>query len=558
MKHSAIAFLGALGILAGCTGDAPPVPAASPAALDRFLARYAPYEMSFDASGLPPRDRMMLRKLAEAAAYLDTAYLMQTSVNGLRYRDSLAALPPDTLREKLLTLLRRNGGPFELLHHDTAFIGSDTFSAGQELYPRGMTAAEFDALLPGLSEEERKAFLSPYTVIRPDGRGGYRAVPYHVEYARWVGPMARLLREAADLSDDPGFARFLRLKADALLTDRYFDADTAWIGLEGNRYDIVFGPFEDYADGVKGIKTKYEAYIEVVDTAESRRLDRYTAHLPALERNLPVAEVYKTGKAGLTTRFVVVTDILRAGEGAAGYQAVATNLPNDPEIHRAKGTKKTFWKNMFRARFNAVIRPVSVRLIHPEQLQYLTYDGFFQFVLMHEISHALGPRTVKAGPERGRPVNEVIGPEHSALEEAKADLAGLHSLAYLMDRKVVEPGRAREFYVSYLGSLFRTIRFGIGEAHGKAAAISLNYLSAGGGIVHDAATKRWSVDFGKIRAGVERLTAELVTLQGNGDPAAVKEFFSKWVTMTDALKSSLAAVSDIATDVLPDYSVRWE
>jgi hypothetical protein len=548
----------ALALLAGCAGEPQKVPVAPARTLDRYLSHYAPYEMSFDASALPAREKEMLRKLVGAAAYVDTLYRAQSSVEGLRFRDSLAALPADTLATKLLALLNRNGGPFELLHGDSAFIGAQSAPPGGEIYPGGMTAEQFDEAVSKLPEGEKAAFLSPYTVIRKDAAGAYRAVPYHIEYARWVEPTARLLNEAAELSDDPAFARFLRLKAEALLTDRYFDADTAWVALSGNRYDIILGPDENYSDGVRGIKARYEANIEVVDLEESKRLDLYTKHLNDMERNLPVADGYKSVIEGLTSRFVVVTDIARAGEAAVGYQAVATNLPNDPEVHLRKGTKKTFWRNMLKARFNTIVRPVSLRLLQPEQLQFLTGDGFFQFVLMHEICHALGPRVVKAGPKKGTSVNEAIGTGYAALEEAKADVAGLHSLAYLMDRRVVDGAREKEYFVSYLGSLFRTIRFGIGEPHGEAAAVSLNYLVANGGIVYDASTKRWSVDFAKIRAGVKRLAGELVVLEGNGDPAAVKEFFSKWVTMTDALRGSMAAVADIPVDVLPKYSVGWE
>lgn len=555
---SSLAVPALLIVMAGCAGDAPPIPVAPVATLDRYLARYAPYEMSFDASSLPERDRRMLRKLAEAAAYIDTAYRMQTSVDGLRFRDSLASLPPDPVRTKLLTLLGRNGGPFELLHGDSSFIGGGSPYAGHEVYPRGMTAEGFDAAISSLPDTVKESFLSPYTVIRENGSGGFIAVPYHVEYARWVGPAARLIREAAELSGDTAFARFLRLKADALLSDRYFDADTAWVGLSGNRYDLILGPDEEFSDGIKGVKAKYQAYVEVVDVGESKRLDLYTKHLNAMERNLPVGDEYKSVIEGVTSRFVVVTDIARTGEAAAGYQAVATNLPNDPEVHQRKGTKKTFWKNMLKARYNTIIRPVALRLLHPEQLQYLTNDGFFQFVLMHEICHALGPRVVKTGPGKGEPINTAIGPDHSALEEAEADLAGLHSLVYLMDRGVVDRAREKEFFVSYLGALFRTIRFGIGEAHGKAAAISLNYLVAEGAIVYDASVRRWSIDFDRIRGGVERLTRELIVLEGDGDPAAVKDFFARWVTMTDALSASLAVADDIAIDVLPAYSVRWE
>ncbi len=544
-------------LVPGCATKTP-VPVVPESTLDRYLSQYAPYEMSFDASAFPEKEKQLLRKLIEAARYLDTAYWMQTSIYGLGLRDSLAALPADPLRTKLLTLLNRNAGPFDLLRHDSSFIGTEHHSPGQEIYPKGMTAASFDAWYLTLSETEAQAAMSPYSVIREAGGGTYKSVPYHVEYARWVGPMARLLNEAADLSDSESFARFLRLKAKALQDDRYFDADTAWIELSGNRFDIVFGPFEVYSDGIKGVKAKYEANIEVVDQEESRRLDLYKKHLNAMEQNLPVPAEYKSKIEGLTAQFVIVTDVIRAGESAAGYQAVAANLPNDPEVHQKKGSKKTFWKNMFRARFNTIIRPVSNRLVHPEQLQYLSDEGFFQFVLMHEISHALGPRTVKVGPNAGMPVNNAIGPEYNALEEAKADIVGLHSLIYLMDRKIIDRKREKEYFVSYLGSLFRSVRFGLGEAHGKAAAISLNYLVANGGIIYEASTKRWSIDFPNFRQGVAKLTAELIRLEGDGDPVRVREFFARWITMTDPLRVSLAAVGDIAIDVLPKYSIRWE
>jgi len=546
-----------LALILGCAAEVP-VPVAPESTLDRYLAQYTPYDMSFDASSFPEKDKELLGKLIEAARYLDTAYWMQTSVYGLRLRDSLDALPPDPVRTKLLTLLNRNAGPYDLLRHDSTFIGDQEFSPGQEYYPRGMTVEDFDAYIEKLPDAEREAFMSPYTVIREDGKGGYTAVPYHEAYARWVEPMARLLNEAADLSDNESFTRFLRLKAKALLDDSYFDADTAWIELHGNKYDIVFGPFEVYADGIKGGKAKYEASIEVVDIEESKRLDLYKKYLNQMEQNLPVGDEYKSKIEGLTAQFVIVTDILRAGEAAAGYQAVATNLPNDPEVHQKKGSKKTFWKNMFKARFNSIIKPVSVRLIHPDQLQFLSDEGFFQFVLMHEICHAIGPRRVMVGPKKGMPVNNAIGPDYNAIEEAKADIAGMHSLIFLMDKKVISRDREKEYFVSYLGSLFRSIRFGLSEAHGRAAAISLNYLVENGGILFDAATKRWSIDFPNFRKGISALARELVILEGDGDATKVDAFTTRWTGMTDPLAVSLGLVDDIAIDVLPKYSITWK
>jgi hypothetical protein len=530
----------------------------APSKIDQYIAQYTPYAMSFDASGFSDSEKTLLKKLIEASNQLDTIYWLQTSRYGLHLRDSLLNVPRTEEVRKLLVLLNRNAGPFELLNDYAPFIGSQQYYPGDELYPRGMTAEEFDRYYDTLSDEQKKAFMSPYTVIRKNGEGGYGAVPYHEEYRERLAPIVRLLNECADLAENASFAKFLRLKAQALTTDNYFDADVAWIDMKDSKFDMVFGPFETYSDGIKGVKAKYEASIEVVDQEESKKLDMYTKYLKEMEENLPIPAEYKSPVKGLTAKFVIVRDIIRKGEAAYGYQAVATNLPNDPEVHAKKGTKKTFWKNMFEARFNAIIKPVSMRLIDPSQQQYLSDEGFFQFVLMHEICHAVGPRTVKVGPKKGMAVNAAVGPDYNALEETKADITGLHSLAFLIDKGVVPADKEREFFVSFLGSLFRSIRFGLNEAHGKAAAISLNYLVKKGGITYSSEQKRWAVDFAAIRDGVKNLARELLILEGDGNDAKVAAFFEQWTTMTPELQASLDAVDDLPIDVLPQYSIRWE
>jgi hypothetical protein len=532
-----------------------PARAESPGTLEKYLAQYSPYEMRYDARKFSARDQSILKKLVEAARHLDTIYWLQTSKYGMRLRDSLEE---SGSQGTLLTLLKRNGGPFELLNSYAPFTGNQSYYPGDELYPRGMSEQQFDACFKNLTEDQKKEFMSPYTVIREDGKGGYRAVPYHEEYKEHLIPIARLLRECADLAENESFAKFLRLKADALLTDNYFDADAAWIDMQGSQFDIVFGPFETYADGIKGVKAKYEASIEVIDQEESRKLDMYVSYLKDFEENLPVPSEYKSAVAGLTAKFVIVRDIIRTGEAITGYQAVATNLPNDPEVQAKKGTKKTFWKNMFEARFNTIIRPVSLRLIDPEQQQYLSADGFFQDVLMHEICHAIGPKTVKVGPKKGMALNAAIGPGFSPLEEEKADIVGLHSLTYLLDKGVVDKSREREVFVSYLGSMFRSIRFGLNEAHGKAAAIELNYLMKEGAVTYNESKKTWSVEFSRIRGGVKALAAELLKLEGDGDGARVQAFFDKWSFMTPQLQASLDLVKDLPIDVLPNYTIQWE
>ncbi|MCP4457064.1 MAG: hypothetical protein GY816_03405 [Cytophagales bacterium] len=472
--------------------------------------------------------------------------------------DSLSNITDDPYASDLLTLVQKNGGPFELLNEYEPIIGTEEYYGGEEIYPKGLTSEQLDSYLETLTEEEKAEFMYPYTVIREDGEGGYKAVRYYSEYKDYIDPVIAILYEVARLSDNESFSNFLRLKAEALTTDDYYDADVAWIDMADSKFDIVFGPFEQYSDKIKGVKAKYEAYIEIIDQEASADLKKYTAYLKKMEENLPIPDEYKSVVEGLTSNFTVVRDIIRKGEGRIGYQAVATNLPNDPAVHKSKGTKKTFWKNMFEARFNAIIKPVSNILIDESQLQYLSDDGFFKFVLMHEICHAIGPREVKTGPNKGMSANASIGPNYSPLEEAKADIVGLYSLAYLMDQGVEDRGRAKEFYVSFLGSLFRSIRFGLDEAHGKAAAISLSYLLENGGILYDEETKKWSIDFDNFEEGVKSLAAEMLVLEGDGDNEEVQAFFDKWTVETPMLVEAIALTEDIAIDVLPIRKIIWE
>jgi len=534
------------------------LPLADEATLDTYLAQYAPYKMHFDASTLPESQRSLLKKMVDAAKVVDEIYALQTFKEMNSYLEILESAAQGTPAAKAYTLLLRNGAPYEQLNDFATFAGETVYYAGTEVYPRGMTAEQFDAYLAKLGDGEKALFMDPYTVIRETSDGQYQAIPYHQAYQAQVNQLATLLREAAELADNESFKTYLNLKADAVLSDSYYEADVAWIDMSGNSLDMVIGPFETYSDGIKGIKAKYEAYVEVVDQEGSADLARYTQHLQAMEANLPVGEEYKSIVEGLTAKFVVVQDVYRGGEARYGYQAVAANLPNDPKVHASKGTVKTFWKNMFTARFNEIIKPVSTRLIDESQQSYLSDKGFFQFVLMHEICHAIGPRTVKVGPNKGMAANASIGPLYNGLEEAKADIVGLLSLAYLMDKGVEDQQRELEFYVSYLGSLFRSVRFGTQQAHGKAAAIAIKYLRAQGALAYSEETGRWSVVQDKFREGVKNLSRDLVLLLGDGDTQKVATFFDTWMPFSPELTASLDKVKDLPIDVLPEYSITWE
>jgi len=317
----------------------------------------------------------------------------------------------------------------------------------------------------------------------------------------------------------------------------------------------VLGPFEVYDDQLMGIKTSYEASVAVRDAQESAKLAGYIAHLQELENNLPYPEADRRDLTGLASPMVVVRDIYRAGDLRVGYQAAATNLPNDPKVHEQKGSKKIFWKNIFEARVDKVILPISRVLMAPSQASQVTAQGVFEDVLMHELSHALGPRTVRG--EEKTPVNQKLGDLYSATEELKATVVGLVSMAWLIDHDLMPAAREEEHYASYLGSIFRAVRFGVGEAHGRASIVELNFLREKGAIRRDDGAQRWSVDVGKMRPALRELTGNVLEIERAGNYDAAASLFAQFGSIPEDLAKDLEKVRSVPVEVEPIYRTRW-
>ncbi|RMG61046.1 MAG: peptidase [Calditrichaeota bacterium] len=515
------------------------------------MKKYAPTPMNYDLSSYPERDRELLKTLIEVGKLADEIFWRQTYHRNIELREQIVKKRSED--DPVRRFFFMQAGPFDRLAHNEPFMDVPPKPPGAGFYPPDMTKEEFENWIE-THPEDKEAFLSPYTVIRREG-DRLVAVPYHEAYKEFIDPMAEKLRHAATLTDNESFRRYLLAKADALQTDQYFDADVAWIDMKDSPYDMVIGPFEVYEDELNNLKAAYEASVEIVDREESARLEVYKQHLEDLEKFLPYPEEYKNPRAGLTASFVIVRDIYRGGDIRVGYQPVAANLPNDPEVQAKKGTKKTFWKNVLEARLNQIILPIGKRLIASDQVQYMTPQGFFDFVLMHEIAHGIGPRYVHGTKT---PVNVALRELYSWIEENKADLAGLHSLRYFRENDIIDPAMRRQHLVSYLGSIFRTIRFGTGEAHGKAALVSFNFLRDHGGIVFDEATGRYSIDFSKIDQAITLLTNELLMIEAEGDYARAQRLEAHYGQMPEFLKQSLQQLEDLPIDIVPEYKVKWE
>jgi hypothetical protein len=510
------------------------------------VAKWKPVDMPFHSAELSGRERQMVDKLVEACRGLDEVYWRQSDLAG---RALLRTTPDATIR-RLLTIM---GGRWDLIDENRPFVGVELMPPGHELYPRNLTRAQIEQYA-AQHPADKAAIYDPYTVVKRQG-DRLIGVPYHVEFKSLLDPMAKALRDAAALSADPLFANFLRLRADALLTDDYYKSDLAWLDEQDPKFDVIFAPYETYLDDLLGVKTSYGASILIRNEEESRKLAVYQKYVPDMQDSLPLDAVDRPSKHGHLTPMEVMDAPFRAGDLRYGYQAVADNLPNDPRIHQEKGTKKIFFKNFMDARVNYVILPIARRLMAPEQAAKASGEGYLAGTLLHEISHELGPAWARQNGKQ-IDVREAIGPAYSGLEEAKADVTGMYCLEWLIAHGALPKERREEYYASYVAGIFRTLRFGTGEAHGRAEMMEFNYLMENHALTHSAG--RYTIDFARMPATLAQLAKDLLSFEARGDRLGVEAWLAMYDTMPAELTAALAATKDIPVDIEPVFSFKDE
>jgi len=511
------------------------------------LDKFKQVRMNFSVIGLTPDEVKMTFKLVEASRYLDTIYWRQSDPKGLELYKKLVGCN-QVQNQKLRRFLMINGSRFDLLENNKPFVGTDPFYPGRALYPAGTTREQIEEYVRK-HPEKKAAIYSPYTVVKKQG-SDFVAVPYHVEYRPWLTLAAKSLREAAELSPDKAFASFLRLRAEALLTDDYFKSDLAWLDLQNPKFDIIFAPYETYLDDLLGVKTSYGAAVMIRNEAESASLATFQKYVPDIQEALPLDPADKPSMQGKSSPMEVMDAPFRSGDLRHGYQAVADNLPNDARIHQQKGTKKIFFKNFMDARVNYVVLPIGRLLMREDQANLTSMDGYMAAVLMHEICHGLGPAFART-PQGQRDIREAIGPIYSGLEEAKADVVGLFALNWLMDKGVLPREKTPEYYSSYVAGIFRTVRFGVAEAHGRAEMMEFNYLSQQGAITRDPASGRYVIDYGKMTPAIAALAKELLEIEATGDRNRAEQWFQRYDSMPPELKSALQNIKDVPVDIDP-------
>jgi hypothetical protein len=494
---------------------------------------YAPFTLRADLSALTANERRMLGLFVDAATIMDDLFWRQA------YGDKQALLRSLT-DARVRRFAEINYGPWDRLAGNASFVGGvGAKPPGAQFYPLDMTKQEFErADLPGAR--------SGYTVLRRDAAGKLQVVPYHVAYADGVGKAAALLEQSAGLADDAGLRTYLLARAAALRSDDYRPSDRAWLDMKSNRIDVVIGPIETYEDHLFGYKASYEAYVLVKDMEWSKRLARYAAMLPELQRGLPVPDAYKAEQPGADSDLNAYDVLYYAGDCNAGSKTIAINLPNDEQVQLEKGTRRLQLKNAMRAKFDRIMLPIAGELIVPEQRRHVTFDAFFANTMFHEVAHGLGIKNTIDGKGTVRDALKELG---SGLEEGKADVLGLYMITRLHEKGEV-PGALEDYYVTFLTGIFRSVRFGAASAHGRANMLRFNFFADRGAFTRDA-SGRYRVDMAKMRQAMDELSALILKLQGDGDYAGVAKLSSELGAMRPELAADLQrlAARNIPVDV---------
>jgi hypothetical protein len=548
-RHLASAAAAAA-LLAACAPQAPqPAPAAGSAStqtqsptqddIGTRLARYRTVRLTTDISQLTPNERRMLPLLIDAAKEMDAVFWMQSYGS----RDSLFARVADPRVRQFADM---NYGPWDRLENDQPFVpGIGAKPEGANYYPREMTRAEFDAEV-ARGGARADSLKSLYTLVRRDASGRLYTIPFHVAYAPYLQRAADKLRQAAALADDPGLKQYLTLRAAALLSDDFQPSDLAWMDMKNNTLDVVIGPIETYEDALYGYKAANEAYVLVKDREWSRRLAHYVQLLPALQRGLPVEEQFKREVPGSNSDLNAYDAVYYAGQANSGAKTIAINLPNDEQVQLQKGTRRLQLKNAMRAKFDAIMLPIGRELIVPDQVGNITFDGFFENTMFHEVAHGLGIKNVVNGTGT---VREALKERAGGLEEEKADVLGLYMVTQLNRQGELGNEPLINNYVTFLAGLFRSVRFGASDAHGRANMATFNFFAEQGAFTRDPATGKYRVNFEKMQQAVNALAGKILRLQGTGDYAGVGTFMSGYGVIRPELQGDLGRLSRLGIPV---------
>ncbi|PKP33355.1 MAG: Zn-dependent hydrolase [Bacteroidetes bacterium HGW-Bacteroidetes-17] len=528
-------FMSIILIVSGCSSSKndknesvtiiPPDIALTPTSVkgvDDRLQIYAPFELKSDVSHLTDNEKEILPLLFQVADIMEEIYWEQTIGNREDFLDRIK--DPGSALFSII-----NYGPWDRLNGNQSFISEiGDKPAGANFYPVDMTKEEFDAFAD-LNK------TSQYTLIRRDKNGALKSVWYHEAFKDNIDKAVSLLKKAANLAEDPGFKKYLTLRAEALATDNYQASDFAWMDMQNSNIDFVVGPIENYEDALYGYKAAHESFILIKDIEWSKKLAKFGAMLPDLQTKLPVEPEYKKEVPGSNADIFAYDVVYYAGDCNAGSKTIAINLPNDEEVHLKMGSRKLQLKNAMRAKFEQIVVPISKMLIDESQQKYVKFDAFFENTMFHEVGHAMGIKNTLNGTQT---VREALKEKYSSMEEAKADIMGLYLVTQLYEMGELTQGEVMDNYVTFFAGIFRSSRFGAASAHGKANMMRFNYF-ADKGVFTRSEEGIYTIHFEEMKKAMIGSLQDILTIQGNGDYEAASKLIEEKGIVMPALQADL-------------------
>ena len=552
MKYLSITIILVSIFLLGCEKKADTEQSEEMTMTEQTIAKFSPTEIKYDASTLDERQKKVVEKLYRASKIMDEIFLEQVYSKNDRIKADL--MKQDTKEAKVeLKLFNIMFGPFDRLDHDAPFIGTEKKPLGANFYPEDMTKEEFETWIKANPKDE-KAFTSEFTVIRRED-GKLVAIPYSKFWKDKLTEASKLLKEPAEYADNPSLKKYLNSRADAFLSNDYYQSDMDWMDLKDHAIEIVIGPYEVYEDGMFNYKASFESFLTIKDPVESKKLDVFKQYLRDMEIHLPIPDQYKNFERGSESPLAVVNEIFTAGDTKAGVQTLAFNLPNDERVRKAKGSKKVMLKNVSHAKYDKLLIPIAEIVLDPDQMKYVTFDAFFTHTLMHEMSHGIGPGYIKIDG-RDTEVKKELKETYSTMEECKADILGMYNNIFMIDKGVFPKTFENETWVTFLAGTFRSVRFGINEAHGGGNAIIYNYLLEKGSYEYDPETQKVKVNFKKIGPALKELANLVLMIQAKGDYQVAKDLIAKYVVNSPSMKTLRDNLSNLPVDIKPVYEIE--
>jgi hypothetical protein len=516
------------------------------------ILQFVPVELKYDTTLLDKREEMVVGKLYLASKVMDEIFQDQVYSKNEAIRIKLES-SKNEFDKLALDYFNIMSGPFDRLDNDKPFWGKEKKPLGANFYPPNMSKEEFNKWIK-THPKDKDAFASELTVIRKD-KEGLKAIPYSQFYKNKLEKASNLLKEAAGYCDNPSLKKYLTLRADALESNDYYASDMAWMDLKDSKIEVVIGPYEVYEDKLFNYKASFESFVTIKDPIESNKLDKFANYLQEIEDHLPIDKQYKNTDRGSESPMMVVNEVYSGGDTKAGVQTLAFNLPNDERVRQAKGSKKVMLKNLHEAKFEKLLLPIANIVLDNNQLQYVTFAGFFNHSLMHEMSHGVGPGFITVKGEKTE-VKKELKETYSKLEECKADILGMYNNIFMIEKGIYQKGFDKETYVSFLASIFRSIRFGINEAHGAGNAIIYNYLLENGGYEYNSATEKVSVNFDKIYPALKDLANKVLMIQATGDYSGAKKFVARYAVFTPSMVKLRDKLSALPVDIRPIFQIE--